>query len=266
MEKNRIKEIIDEELRSFVFDETMKRRVRAKSAPRRFPGIFKSIAACVTVLILGGTTVFAGYYVINKIIVNDEVLPELDDMQIIQVDRLEESPDEYGMTKVNFSDYNTVKEALGIHLLDTVLSDENSYMLGNIMTDNKDFLIMEIKNYILGDTSSYEFIPEEKRYQYAHGTEYFSPVSLTVDIILSEEQMQNGWETDYLGMYEFVESYTSVQGYTVNIIEDTTDEDVVENYVSEKCAVFVADGIRYTLKGRTSIDEIKFIVSTMKYS
>lgn len=264
MEKNNIKEIIDEELQSLVFDETMKRRVRDKSVPKRFPRIFKSIAACVLMLVLGGTTVFAGYYVMNKIMVNEEELPELDTMHIVKVKSLKESPDEYGMTKANFSDYDTMKEALGIDLLDTVLSAENSYMLGDIMTDNKDFLIMEVNNYILGDTSNYEFIPEEKRYQYTHGEKYFSPVSLTVDIILSENQMNTGWETDYLGMYKFVESYTSEQGYTVNIIEDTTDEDVAGNYVSEKCAVFVADGIRYTLRGRTSIDEIKVIVNTMK--
>ena len=29
------------------------------------------------------------------------------------------------------------------------------------------------------------------------------------------------WDTDYLGLYEFAESYTSGQGYTVNIIEDS---------------------------------------------
>ena len=34
--------------------------------------------------------------------------------------------------------------------------------------------------------------------------------------------------------------------------------------VSEKIAVFVSDGIRYTLKGRVSVDTMKTIVDTMK--
>lgn len=35
--------------------------------------------------------------------------------------------------------------------------------------------------------------------------------------------------------------------------------------VSEKIAVFVADGIHYTLKGRTSLENIKTIVDSMEY-
>ena len=63
-----------------------------------------------------------------------------------------------------------------------------------------------------------------------------------------------------------METYTSEQGYTVNLIQDTIDEEKVdaENYISENCAVFVAGGVRYTLKGRTSIENMKMIVDTMK--
>lgn len=57
--------------------------------------------------------------------------------------------------------------------------------------------------------------------------EYSSPISLTVDIILSDVQLNNGWGTDYLGMYEYVESYTSIQGYKVNLIQDTADAENV---------------------------------------
>ena len=38
----------------------------------------------------------------------------------------------------------------------------------------------------------------------------------------------------------------------------------MEDYVSEKVAVFVADGVRYSLKGRVSIDTLKNIVNTMR--
>src|SRR5699024_11821155 len=61
-------------------------------------------------------------------------------------------------------------------------------------------------------TYDYNYLPDENRYEYKSGSIYYSPVSLTVDIILSDSQLKNGWDTDYLGMYEYVESYTSAQG------------------------------------------------------
>ena len=101
-------------------------------------------------------------------------------------------------------------------------------MLGEIKTDNKDFVILSFENYIVGDTGNYNYLRNADFYTY--------------------DQMKNGWDTDYLGIYEFKENYVSAQGYKVNLIEDTTGEDNVENYVSEKCAVFAANGIQYTLR------------------
>ena len=94
---------------------------------------------------------------------------------------------------------------------------------------------------------------------------YYSPVSLNVDLILSDEQLENGWDTDYLGMYESIEEFQSAQGYKVNLIQDTNGKETADkDVVSEKIAVFVSDGVRYTLKGRVSIDTMKDIVDTMK--
>lgn len=149
-----------------------------------------------------------------------------------------------------YSDYNAIKDGLGVKLLDTDLSLDNPYMLCRVMIDTKDFAIITVNNFILGDTGNYQFIESENRYSYDNGTEHFSPVSLTADLILSESQMNNGWNTDYLGLYEFVERYTSHQGYMVNIVQDTVMEETLGNYVSEKVAIFVADGVRYSLKGR----------------
>ena len=102
------------------------------------------------------------------------------------------------------------------------------------------------------------YLEEEDRYEYEHGKTYYSPVSLNIDLILSDEQLKNGWDTDYLGMYESMEKYQSAQGYKVNLIQDNNgDEKLNEGVVSEKIAVFVSDGIRYTLKGRVSVDTMK---------
>lgn len=80
---------------------------------------------------------------------------------------------------------------------------------------------------------------------------------------LSQEQLEHGWDTEYLGYYQFAESYTSAQGFKVNILKDTVEEPP-EDYVSEKSAVFVADGIEYIVKGRTSLENIKGIVDSME--
>ena len=259
-----LKNVIDRELEEIKLSDGVKKNIRKGVVHRKSYPIIKSIAASIAVIVLTGTTVFAGHYILNKVQVNETVLPELDAMQVVQMNKLDTIADENGMVDANYNDYDAIKQDLGVDLLDTDLSQNNPYMLGNVSTDEKDFLIVTIDNYILGDTSNYHFIDEENRYSYDSGEEYSSPVSLSVDIILSENQLNNGWDTDYLGLYEFAESYTSEQGYAVNIIEDTVEEENLKDYVSEKVAIFVADGIRYTLKGRTSLDEMKSIVDSMK--
>ena len=264
MIKNDIKGIIDSELRQIELKDEIKNNIRSKAVYRKSNLVWRSIAASIVIAFLGGTTVYAGYYMLNKVHVNEETLTELDSMQIVQMNEIDATPDEYGMINKYYSDYNAIKDDLGVKLLDTDLSLDNPYMLCRVMTDTKDFAIITVNNFILGDTGNYQFIEAENRYSYSHGTEYFSPVSLTADLILSESQISNGWDTDYLGLYEFVESYTSDQGYVVNIVQDTVLEENLENYVSEKVAIFVADGIRYSLKGRVSIDTLKSVVNTMK--
>lgn len=258
---NSIKQKIDTELSMIEMNDDMKNKIKDKLVQKRpYRALKNIVAACIAILIMGSTTVFAGYYIMNKINVNDTVLPELDSMHVIQANKLVGDADEYGRLEKKFKDYYTIKDELGVHLLDSELSADNPYMQVSIRTDNKNFAIVTVNNYILGDTYNYQYIAKENRYIYEHGKDYYSPISLTIDIILSEDQLKNGWETDYLGMFKFVENYTSAQGYKVNIIE----EEGVENHVKEKCAILVADGIRYTLRGRVSIDTLKLIVDTLK--
>ena len=42
-------------------------------------------------------------------------------------------------------------------MLNSVLSQNNPYMLGEIKTDNKDFVILSFENYIVGDTGNYNY-------------------------------------------------------------------------------------------------------------
>lgn len=95
------------------------------------------------------------------------------------------------MVNEKVEDYETIQNELEIDLLNSTLSQNNPYMLGKIKTDNKDFAILSFENYILGDTGNYNYLSNEDFYTYDHGEDYYSPVSLTVDIMLSEAQMKN---------------------------------------------------------------------------
>lgn len=255
---------IDKELEYIHMNDNLKKKIREKANKKNFNKLMNSIAACLAIFLMTGTTVFVGYQIYNKMMVNDTVLPELDQMYNVAFGDIDIETDEYGMVNAEINDYQEMQNAIGVSLLNSKMVENNDYIQGRLMTDKKDFAIITVENYIIGDTSEFVYNAEEDFYSYKHGKEFYSPVTLTVEIMLSEEQMKNGWEMDYLGMYNFVENYISEDGYKVNVIEDTIGEEHVEDFVTEKCMVFVANGIRYTLKGRTSINNMKYIVDTMK--
>ena len=75
------------------------------------------------------------------------------------------------------------------------MADNNDYLQGHITTDDKDYAMITMNNYIIGDTANFRYLEEEDRYEYEHGKTYYSPVSLNIDLILSDEQLKNGWDT-----------------------------------------------------------------------
>lgn len=129
---------------------------------------------------LGGTTVAASYSFTNKISVNDEVLTELDEMHVIDIKKMEQPKDEFGTIEQDFKDYEAIQEELGIDLLDTELADNNDYLQGYITTDDKDYAMITMNNYIIGDTANFRYLEEEDRYEYEHGKTYYSPVSARI--------------------------------------------------------------------------------------
>lgn len=264
MEGKEIKQKIDTELSGMVFTDSMMKKVLGNPKRQISHSMLRYVAIIALTFLIGGTTAFAGYYFLNKVNVNETILPELDEMQIVEMKPLNAEIDKYGQMHKDFSDYAALQSNLGIDLLESRYATDQSYLQGSIETDRKDYAIIKIENYIIGDTRHYTYLENENRYQYEHGDTYYSPISLSMDLILSQEQLDQGWDTDYLGFYEYVESYTSKQGYRVNLVWDTTEENESEDYISEKCAIFVADGIRYTICGRTSMKVIKEIVDSME--
>ncbi|MDO4553650.1 MAG: hypothetical protein Q4B70_00720 [Lachnospiraceae bacterium] len=267
MQDNSVKSRIDSELEHLKLTDSMKRNIgnrkyRKSVNMRRFT---KIVAAFAVVFILSGVTVFAARYLINRVNVNNETLPDLDSMYAVDANLISGEPDEYGVLEKTKNSYKEVKNELGISLLDSDLAVENPYMRVNIQTDNQNYCILTISNYILGDTSNYQFVEDYNHYNCDPGEEYKSTITLQEDIILSKEQEETEWSTDYLGYYQYVESYISAQGYKVNIVEDTlVDDDTFSGVVSEKCAIFVSDGVRYTLRGRISLETLKELVDSMK--
>lgn len=221
-----------------------------------------TIVLCMMVFaIVFSSTIYAVKLVNEQSKVNELELPELDPMKITkQIKNGERNIKSQSISREN---YKQIQERLGISLLNSELSKDDKYMISDVETDNKDYAIIKCDNYILGDTSNYSY-NEEGFYSYDEGNLYKSPISIQADIILSETQLNNVWTTDYLGMYGFVEQFVSEQGYKVNLIESKNDGNLPQDFVSKKIAVFVADGIRYTLTGRTTVDNMKQIVNSMK--
>ncbi len=277
MNNNKIKTQLDNELASLKMSQEMKENIlTAKRSRKPFASqLLKYAAAFVLVSILGTVTVGAvGYF--RKLYVNDQKLPELDAMHIVEMNPLDGSQTEYGSWKLTFSDYDELDGLLGIHLLDTKFRVSHEYMIGEIETDNKDYAQIHVENYIIGDTSNYRKADGEPYYcfeyngvpyLYDSGETYYKTVSLDAFLILSEEQYDIGYNKDFLGMYEFVEQYTSAQGYKVNLVESTAAADATdlpEGFHSKKVAIFVADGIHYELSGNVSWETIKELVNSME--
>lgn len=261
------REKINNELSELIISEELKNKIYHGSYSNTNAKYkYREHKIAVIIFIIFGfitTTAFIGHKIYNYYLINQQVLPPLNDMKVVNMIPLDEATDEDGFIEKDYRDYKEIKNKLGIQLLDSKLSEGNSYMVCHISTDNRDYAVITVDNYILGDTSKYEYNDIENRYFYEKGQQYNSPISLEVSMILSEEQLEHGWDTEYLGYYQFLENYVSPKGYKVNILEDTIEKDSTD-YISEKTAIFVVEGIEYIIKGRTSLDNIKIIVDSME--
>ena len=118
-----------------------------------------ALAFCA-MLVLSCVTAFAGYC-ISKINVNDKTLPELDSMRIVKANKLIGNEDEYSHVEKAFTNYKSVSKELNLNLLDSPLAVDNPYMQVKVDTNNTDYIIIKVENYILGDTSNYSLVEDE---------------------------------------------------------------------------------------------------------
>lgn len=253
MTHSTVKQQIDFELSHLKMNEEMKASVRTRS---NRPSVRQTIAASLAVFLLGAVSVAAGAYLIQTVSVNQEPLPALDEMSVVTPSDLGLTPGE-GLAEYTFTDYDAFQQEYGIDLIDSTLVTDRSYTIGHLQTDCKDFAILTVKNYIVGDTSGYQYLSEYDAYTWTPGVDYGSPITLRADLILSREQLDQPWDHEYMGNYHFKEQYLSEEGIRVNLIEDTAGASP-----SEKIAVFVKDGIRYTVSGRVSEERMKQIIES----
>ncbi len=220
--------------------------------------------ACCLLLMLGASIIAYAAGWLGKIMVNDNELPALSEMYVHEANNLPSSnPD----NKESFGSYQELQDKLGIKLLNTKLADKNPYALVTCSSDNENWVNVKITAYIVGDVQNILKV-DKKYYNYTSGDKYYSPIDLEIDIITSDSQKETGWDRDFLGYYEFVETYTTNQGIIVNIIKDSIDANQTVDktiYREKYAAVFVYDGIRYILSGRVSIDTMKEILNSMSY-
>lgn len=234
-----VRDQIDYELQNIKLPENFERKILHNVKPKKTKWKYQ-IAVLILCFILGGTTVCAGYVILNKININREMLPDLQPMKKKETKKLIADQDEIGDYRKEYDTYDALCEELGIKLLNSDLSKNNTLMMIQRKTDNENWEEIRINPYILGDISKIEKVEGENFYS---------------------------WEKDYLGTFAFVESYQSKQGYLVNILQDTTIEEKDRNmgYKSKCYAIFVADGIRYTLSGSIELEKMKELVDSMHY-
>ncbi len=264
MEDRELREILSEPLDQIHLSDAVKSKIRDENQLRikSKKRIYKIPAVVAASFLIFTTTAFAGYYIYNKINVNNEVLPELDSMEVSQVPSITGEQDEDGCISKEYASYQELNSDLGDLLLESkFVSGHQKYEKTTVDTDNENYMFIHVDNYIVGDVKKMEKLKDIDKYSFEPGEIYGSPIFLNVELILSDDQLKSGIDFDFLGYYTFQEQYTSKQGYKVNIVSSNVSEAEVP---SEKNAIFVADGIRYRVQGCVSTETLKKIVDSME--
>lgn len=258
----RFKEQIDQEMSHIILPEDFEKRILSISHKRERIWKYK-VAPVLLCLFLAAAVIGAGYAWYHGIYINKEKLPDLEAMEKKTVRDSKALPDEMGFYWDKYENYQDLCNDLGIDLLCSDLADGNSYMLISRKTDNENWNKIRVTAYIVGDLKSISRIPGKERYRWEPGEIFTSPVDMEIDIITSDSQLCYGMERDFLGNYEFVETYMSKQNYRVQIIRDNSV--IGENVKQGYRAVFVADGIRYIITGQMDLEKLKEIIDTLHH-
>lgn len=272
---NEIKKCIDNELRNIKLSPDFITRITEQEKPQaqiRQPirkMNYSAATVLLCILLLGTSALAAGSLLYSRISVNQQQIPDLEPMEIIPLQPVDG-------TKRTFSSMEELENELGIKLLGSNLAAENPYIKIFYTKTGDGYNAIDIQEYLTGDlanirewngennTSTTE--GNDEWYAWTQGNIYKSPIDLNI-VILSDPS-QPELDTEYMGYFQYVETFTADQGYTVNVLQDTVDEDQLtnmpEDFIPQTRMVFVAGGIQYTLQGHVPIEIMKEVIDSMK--
>ena len=126
---NTLKQALDMELSELKLSQKKKDAVLSKRQKVSL-GRYIQKAACVCMLImLGGTSVYAGQRLYNKIQVNQVNTSILDDMQVKDVQYIKTSENKNGDYEAKYSEYDTLQKDINLQLLTSPIQDKNGTMM-----------------------------------------------------------------------------------------------------------------------------------------
>lgn len=172
-----IKNQIDNELQNIILPKDFEQQILQRGKKKKFKLKYQ-VAAAFLCLLLGGTSVYAGYIIYNKIHVNEEIIPDLQPMEKKEIKELNVTPNEIGDYVKEYNTYNDLCSELGINLLFSDLAENNPYMIINRKTDNQNWDEIRVTAYIIGDISGIAKVDGESFYTWNSGQEYSSPIDL----------------------------------------------------------------------------------------
>lgn len=234
-------------------------------------------AAILCIALLGTTAIAAGSLFYSRSSVNQQALPEPDMMKVIPLQPVDGAVIKDAHLEKTYTSMKTLEDELGIKLLGTNLAVDNPYIKIDYVKIGDGYNRIDINDYLVGDlTNIREWNGEDidtatggndKRYAWTQGATYQGPIHLQIEII--SDPSQRGLEMEYMGDIQYIETFTSGQGYTVNVLQGTISEEqqagLPDDFVPTTHMVFVADGIRYTLWGRVPVQTMKEIINAMQY-
>lgn len=253
----------------------LKRARRISSLHRR--AHYSAAAVFLGIALLGTSAFAAGSLLYSRISVNQQTMPDLDPMEVIPLQPVDGTVTEYGQMQKTYPSMKELENELGIRLLGTNLATQNPYIKISYTQIGDGYHAIDIKEYLLGDLTDIREWNRENIdntiqgndiwYVWTQGSVYKSPLDLEIRIISDPSQPE--LDIEYMGYFQYIETFTSGQGYTVNVLQDTVDEDqslhMPANFVPRTRMIFVADGIQYTLQGHVPVQTMKEVINTMAY-
>lgn len=249
---NNLKEQINNDLCNINLSEKIIKNIKCGRKTKKV-GISTYIVPIVSFFILSVTCVYAATQ-IYSITVNGKQIPDLDNMAIIRIKDIENyNLNKAGNITKKYNNMNELEKDIGVSILSCKYAENNEYQLINYEKIGYGYNSIKVGAYIVGDLTNIKYVEENKYYSWTAGRKYRTPINLQIEII--SDSRQQFFDTEYLGVYSYYDTITSDKGYTVNLLRSA----------GKVCAIFVADGIRYTLDGNVDIDTMIDIINSMEY-